>query len=177
MNLILLQGILGALILVSGAAYPIKKEKHPLQSTKNWLFAIGGLMMLIYASLNYIYNDGAVFFILLQGLVNVSSIFMLSNTSERYSSPIIISLALLLIIWSLTLFEGYNTLFFIIGLSGIALGYVLKAGTFRRNLALTLGSILLATFSYLAADWVFFWLNVFFAVFSGYYSLKLKAKS
>ncbi len=173
MDPIFLEGIVAALVLVTGAAYPIRKCPHPIRSVKNWLFAIGGLMMLIYAILNYFYNDGAVFFIFLQVLINISSVFMLSNTDERYSSPIIICLSILLIIWSLTLFEGLNTLFFIIGLSGIAVGYVLKAGTSRRNISLTLGSILIALFSYIAADWVFFWLNSFFAVFSGYYSVKL----
>lgn len=174
---ITLEGILGALVLVIGAAYPIKKTKHPIYSVKNWLFAIGGFLMLIYSILNYSYNNGAIFFIFLQALVNVSSLFMMTKTSERVSTPIIIFLSLGLIIWSLRLFTGYDTLFFIIGLSGIALGYALNPGTARRNIALTVGSILIALFSYLAGDWIFFWLNVFFAVFSGYYSWKLLAGS
>lgn len=172
-----LLGILGALILVAGAAYPAKEISFPLKSLKNWLFAIGGATMLLYSILNYLYGAGAIFFIFLQGLVNVSSVFMMTNTSEKISSPILISLTLGLIGWSLWIFEGFDTLFFILGLSGIALGYALKPGTFRRNLSLTLGSLLIATFSYLAADWIFFWLNVFFAVFSGYYSWKLRAKN
>jgi hypothetical protein len=42
-------------------------------------------------------------------------------------------------------------------------------GTIRRVLALTLGSALIAIFSYIEASWIFFWLNVFFALFSAYY--------
>ncbi len=48
----------------------------------------------------------------------------------------------------------------------------MKAGTSRREFALFAGSALIAFFSYLTATWVFFWLNVFFALFSGYYLLK-----
>lgn len=169
-------GILGAIILVCGAAYPIKSFKHPMYSTKNWFFAMGGFLMLIYSILNYL-AGGPVFFVFLQGLVNVATVLMMTNTPEKVSSPIIIISTIGLIIWSLTLFEGTNTLFFIIGLSGIALGYILQAGTFRRNLSLTLGSLLIALFSFIAKDLIFFWLNIFFAIFSGYYALKLFKKA
>ncbi|MDP2691465.1 MAG: hypothetical protein U1C97_00920 [Candidatus Gracilibacteria bacterium] len=165
-------GILGGLILVIGAAYPDKPVRHPVQSTRNWLLSIGGLLMLTYSILNYL-EGGPVFFIFLQGLINIASIFMMSNAPEKISTPIIVVSGMSLIVWSLSLFEGINTFFFIIGLSGIALGYVLKPGTFRRNLALFTGSVLIAVFSYIEASWIFFWLNVFFAIFSGYYSWKL----
>jgi len=173
MTLPFIFGLVGSLILVSGAAYPVKKFKHPIKSTKNWLFALGGFLMLIYSILNYL-EGGPVFFIFLQGLVNIASIFMLSNTHENISTPIIIGASIFLIAWSMTLFEGYNTIFFIIGLSGIATGYVLHTGTYRRNLALFIGSALIALFSYIESSWIFFWLNVFFAIFSGYYSWKLR---
>ncbi|MDF2379592.1 MAG: hypothetical protein P1V18_05250 [Candidatus Gracilibacteria bacterium] len=166
-------GILGAMVLVCGAAYPIKSFAHPIHSMKNWLFAIGGFLMLIYSVLNYL-NGGPVFFIFLQGLINISSIFMLSNTPEKTSTPLIISGSLGLVAWSLSLFEGYNTLFFIIGLSAIALGYILAPGTCKRNLSLTLGSLLIALFSFFVNNYIFLWLNLFFAVFSGYYSWKLR---
>jgi len=173
MNTSLLIGILGSIILVSGAAYPLKKTTHPVKSLKNWLFAIGGLLMLIYAILNY-QSDGPIFFIFLQALVNLASIFMLSNTPEKISKPTIIISGLFLIICSLSLFENYNTIFFIFGLTGISLGYVINHNDFQRNLSLFLGSSLIAVFSYMEASWVFFWLNLFFAGFSGYYANKLK---
>ncbi|MCI0472463.1 MAG: hypothetical protein L0Y76_02650, partial [Ignavibacteria bacterium] len=94
------------------------------------------------------------------------------NTDDRIDTVVISVSGLVFIIWSLYLFEGYNTIFFIIGLSGIGLGYTFDMGTIRRPLALTLGSALIAIFSYIEASWIFFWLNVFFALFSSYYLLK-----
>ena len=129
--------------------------------------------MLIYAVLNYLSGTGAVFYIFLQAVVNLASIFMMTNTREKISTPIILLLTGVLIIWSLKLSLGLTTLLFILGLGGIATGYVLKPGTARRNIALTLGSLLIVIFSYLVNDWVFFSLNSFFAIFSGYYSWKL----
>ena len=52
MDYIFLAGLIGSLTLVTGAAWPeMKVKKHPVKSVKNWLFAIGGLIMLIYAIL------------------------------------------------------------------------------------------------------------------------------
>lgn len=165
-------GLVGSLILVTGAAWPIEKVKHPVNSKKNWLFAIGGLFMLVFSILGYL-NGGPIFFILLQALVAVSSILMMLNAPDKVDIPVILISGAALIVWSLYLFEGYNTVFFILGLTGIGLGYTLQMGTVRRNLALTLGSLLIAAFSFIEANWIFFGLNTFFAMFSGYYVLKL----
>lgn len=165
-------GIVGSLILVTGAAWPIEKVKHPIYSKKNWLFLIGGLFMLVFSIIGYL-QGGPIFFIFLQILVAVSSILMMANAPDKVDIPIITISGLGLIIWSLYLFESYNTIFFIIGLTGIGLGYTLQMGTVRRNLALTLGSILIAVFSYIEMNWIFFWLNTFFAAFSAYYVFKL----
>ncbi|MFC1599897.1 hypothetical protein ACFL3T_02615 [Patescibacteria group bacterium] len=165
-------GLAGALILVTGAAWPVKKVKHPMKSTKNWLFAIGGGVMLTYSILGYL-AGGAVFFIFLQSLVVIASVLMMLNTKEKISIPAIIISGIALIIWSLYLFEGYNTVFFIIGLTGVGLGYILKMGSIRRNVALMLGGLLIAIFSYIEMSWIFFWLNAFFAAFSAYYVVKL----
>jgi hypothetical protein len=171
--MIFLIGLIGSLILIVGAAWPDRVIKKPTQSIKNWLFALGGVMMLIYSFLNYL-DGGPIFFVILQLLVNLGSVFMMLNTPDRIDTPIMAGAGVLLIIWSLTLFEGYETLFFILGLSGIGMGYVMETGTFRRNLALALGSALIALFSYLGASWIFFWLNTFFALFSGYYAWKVR---
>lgn len=168
-------GILGALILVCGAAYPVKAFSHPIRSTKNWLFASGGFLMLIYAILNYL-NGGDIFFVFLQILVNIASVLMMLNTDDRIDTAIISTAGLGLIIWSLTLFKDLSTFLFIFGLIGIAIGYAMKPGSFRRNITLTIGSILIAIFSYLVSDWIFFGLNSIFACFSGYYSWKLREK-
>lgn len=175
MDYIFYIGLIGSIILVTGAAWPIVKVKHPVYSKKNWLFAIGGVFMLVFSILGYL-NGGPVFFIFLQALVAVASILMMINAPDKVDIPIITTSGIALIIWSLYLFEGYNTIFFILGLTGIGLGYTLQMGTVRRNAALTIGSILIAVFSYVEASWIFFWLNTFFACFSAYYVVKLALK-
>ena len=172
MDTTFLVGIAGAIILVAGAAYPIKTVKKPTESVKNWLFAIGGLCMLGYSFLNY-QEGGTIFFIILQLFINSTSLLMMFGTNDKFDTPFITVMGIAMVAWSLTLFEGYNTIFFIIGLTGIGLGYAMDMGTFKRNASLTLGSGLIALFSYLAGDWIFFWLNVFFALFSGYHAMKL----
>jgi len=172
MDYLFLTGLLGSLILVTGAAWPVKTNiKHPALSSKNWLFAIGGFIMLIYAFLGY-QQGGAIFFVFFEVLVLIASILMMLNTSDKVDFPIITICGLGLIIWSLYLFEGYNTIFFILGLSGIGLGYAFQMGTLRRSIALMFGGALIALFSYFEASWVFFWLNSFFALFSAFYVYK-----
>jgi hypothetical protein len=127
--------------------------------------------MLIYAILGYM-NGGQIFFVFLEILVVIASVLMMLNVPDKIDTPIIIGSGLILILWSLYIFENYNTIFFIIGLSGIGLGYSMEMATVRRSLALTLGSALIAVFSYIEASWIFFWLNVFFAIFSAYYVYK-----
>lgn len=166
-------GLFGSLLLVTGAAWPDKKVKHPAKSTKNWLFAVGAAFMLIYASLNYL-AGGEIFYIFLQVFANFSSILMLSNVRENIATPLVVGAGVLMLILSLTLLEDLNTVFFILGLTGIAYGYVMPAATFRRNIHLTLGSALIAVFSYITGTWIFFWLNTFFAIFSGYYAWKVR---
>jgi hypothetical protein len=167
-----LTGLIGSLILITGAAWPEpKRPTHNIKSAKNWLFAIGGFTMLAYSILGYM-EGGPIFFIFLQALVGVSSILMMVDAPEKVDIPILSISALALTIWSLYLFEGYNTIFFILGLTGISLGYAFKMGTVRRDLSLTIGSILIAAFSYIEASWIFFWLNVFFALFAGMYVIK-----
>jgi len=174
MDLTFVIGLLGSVILVTGAALPEKAESQT-HSLKNWLFAVGGACMLVYSSLNYA-AGGPVFFVFLQVLVNIASVFMMCNVRDDIDTPVMCVAGLALIVWSLTLFEGINTLFFIVGLTGIAMGYVMQTGTLRRSVALTVGSALIALFSYLEASWIFFWLNLFFALFSAYHIAEGRAK-
>jgi hypothetical protein len=167
-DIIFITGLGGSLALILGAAWPVHAVSHPAKSTKNWLFAIGGVVMFAYALLNY-RDGGSIFFVMLQVLVNISSLLMMLNTSDRFDTPVLTIAGLGMIVWALTLFEGYNTVFFILGLSGIGIGYALDTGTLKRNAALTLGSALIALFSYLEASWIFFWLNIFFAAFSAWH--------
>ena len=69
---IFLTGVIGSLVLVTGVAWPTgSTKKHPVKSTKNWLFAIGGLLMFAYATLGYL-EGGPIFFVILQILVGIS---------------------------------------------------------------------------------------------------------
>ncbi|MBM3231022.1 hypothetical protein FJZ28_01715 [Candidatus Peregrinibacteria bacterium] len=165
-------GLIGSLILVGGAAYPLEKVSHPAKSVKNWLFTIGGVCMLAYSLINYL-TGGTIFFVILQLFIVLTTILMMLNIDDRYDTPIVAAGAIAMVIWSLTLFEGTSTVFFVIGLSGIGIGYALNMGTFKQNAALTLGSALIAYFSYREGNQIFLWLNVFFALFSGYYATKL----
>lgn len=176
MDYILGTGLIGAVVLVLGAAWPENKQiQHPSRSIKNWLFAVGGWIMLVYSILGYQQGE-SIFYVILEMMVAISSILMMFNTPDKVDSVILTVSSLGLIIWSLYLFEGYNTIVFILGLSGVGLGYAFQMGTIRRNIALTTGSLLIALFSYLEASWIFFGLNVFFAIFSGYYLWKLQVQ-
>ncbi len=174
--ILFLTGLTGALTLVLGAAWPEERGK-PIYSTKDWLFAFGALFMLGYAMLNYFFATGSIFFVLLELMVIVASVLMMLDTSDRIDTVVLTLSGLAFIVWSVLLYEGVNTVFFIIGLTGVSLGYAFKMGTARRFLALTMGSILIALFSYLVKDMIFFGLNSFFAIFSAYYLTKILRKA
>ena len=57
MNMIFLIGAWGGLVTVLGAAFPEEKVTHPIYSTKNWLLAIGALILLTYSLLNYFFGS------------------------------------------------------------------------------------------------------------------------
>lgn len=172
MNNIFIVGLIWSLILVTWAAWPeSKKINHPARSIKNWLFTIWGIFLLLYAYLWYL-QGGPIFFVILEILALIACVFMMLNTPDTIDVPIIAISSLCLIIWSLYLFEDYRTLIFIFGLSWIWLWYVFQMWTIRRNIALTLGSALIAIFSYIESSYIFFWLNIFFAIFSAYYLYK-----
>lgn len=169
---IFLTGLIGSLILVTGAAWPEGKDlTYPIKSKKNWLLAIGAAFMFTYALLGYL-NGGPIFFLFLQGFIIIASILMMLNTSDKIDIVILSLGGIGFVAWSLALFEGYTTIIFVFGLVGVGLGYSLQMGTLKRSASLMIGSVLIAVFSYLEASWIFFWLNVFFAIFSGYYVVK-----
>lgn len=166
-------GVIGSLILITGAAYPESKDMNkPMKSVKNWLLTLGAIIMFSYAYLGYL-NGTTIFFLILQIFALLASAMMMANTSDKVDIIVMSLGGLGLIVWSLTLFDGYNTVIFILGFVGIGLGYTLQMGTVRRHTSLVVGSILIAIFSYLEASWIFFWLNIFFAMFASYYVVKL----
>lgn len=165
MDMTTLIGILGGVILVGGAAYPDRANVRPITSMKDWLFFSGGVIMLIYSIVGYV-AGGSIFFLFLEALVNLAGILMMLEASERMTTPAISVAAIGLIIWSFVLFPDSVTFLFVLGLAGISMGYCFPGGTMRREVALMLGSALIAFFSFLEASWIFCWLNLFFAAFS-----------
>ena len=104
MTLPFIIGLMGSLVLVAGAAYPIEKTKIPYKSVKNRLFAIGGLIMLAYALLGY-FTGGPIFFVILEILVTISCILMMLNTNDRFDTAALGISGVALVIRSLSLFE------------------------------------------------------------------------
>ncbi len=168
MDYIFLAGILGSAFSVAGAAWPEQLKGPSWMSIKNWLFAVGAVILTLYAVLGYM-QGAPVFYVFLEVMVVIASILMMLDTDDRIDLAVISVFGMGFVAWSVMLFEGLNTVFFIIGLAGIGLGYTFQAGTLRRTGSLLAGSFLIAVFSYLESSWVFFWLNVFFAGFSAYY--------
>lgn len=166
-------GLIGSAILIVGSALPARPASHPARSLKNWLFLIGSACMFGYAVLNY-FEGGLVFFVLLQILIAISTILMMLNTDDRIDTVILGLSGVALIAYALHLSHGFETIIFVIGLSILGVGFALDTGTFKRNMALGVGSTVIAGFSYLSEDWIFFGLNVFFAVFSFWHAWKLR---
>lgn len=169
-SIIFCVGLLGALACVSGAAWPEGDADKPAKSVKNWLFTIGGGILLIYSYLGYLYTDVPFFFIILQAFAVISASLGLAKIGDRIGSIVTITIGAGFVVWSLLLFEDFGTIVFILGLTGIALGYVLKPGTVRRNLSLTIGGAMLTLFSLLVASWIYVGLNAFYSLFSAYHT-------
>ena len=172
MNTTFIVGIVGSIILVIGAALPSKTVSNPVRLPKNWFFVFGNISMFTYSYLNFL-AGGSIFFIFLQILIAVSTLLMMLNTPDKYDTPILGLAGVALVIWALKLFEGYGPILFVAGLVTLGVGFAMDTGTVRRDFALATGSAVIAIFSYIVKDWIFFWLNVFFALFSAYYAIKL----
>lgn len=170
MDYIQLVGIIGSIILVIGAAWKDGAiDTKPIKSIKNWLFAIGAVIMLLFAFLDYSINAGPIFFVILEILVLIACILMMTTWKDQLKTVILGIAGTGLLAWSLYLFDDNKIILFVLGLLIVALGYAFKMGSLRRSVALTAGSILIAWYSYLEANWIFFTLNLVFGLFSGYY--------
>ncbi len=168
----LMVGIVGSLLLVIGAAWPEKKYiEHPKESIKNWFFLIGNSIMLLYAILQYL-GDGVIYFVLLEVLIFFATIVMMLNFPDKWKALGVGSVGSFLTIWAFFLFDEIYIIIFISGLILVGLGYVFQGNTMRRDLALTSGSLLIVVYSFIKDEWVFFWLNLFFAFFAGYYLVR-----
>jgi hypothetical protein len=158
MDLRFLIGLLGSIILVIGVitTVPTRKDR---------LFAIGNACMFVYALLGYL-QGGPIFFLILQIFIAVSTLCMLLNVPDKYDTPTLALVGLALVVWSLSLFQGYSTAIFVVGLVLLGIGFAMDTGTVKREVALMVGSVVIAFFSYLMRDWIFVGLNTLFAFFS-----------
>ncbi len=161
-------GLLGSLILVIGVATTVS-------NIKNTLFAIGNACMFLYALLGYL-DGGPIFFLILQIFVAISTVSMLLKVPDAYDTPLLAVSGLALVIWSLSLFEGYGTAIFVVGLVLLGIGFAMDTGTMKREIALMGGSAVIAIFSILMRDWIFIGLNVLFAALSFVNILRLMHK-
>ena len=166
-------GIIGSLILVIGAAWPVAQGGHPAASRKNQFFALGNALMFVYALLRY-FEGGSLLFILLQILIAISTVLMLLDTPDTRDTFIISFAAAALVTYSFFVSHGVEVMLFVTGLSMLGIGFAMDMATVRRQMALALGSVLIAVFSYLQRDAIFLWLNIFFAVFSLWHAWQLK---
>ncbi len=172
MELSFVLGLIGSIILLIGAIYPIEKTGKPSKSIKNRCFALGASIMLLYAIAGY-FAWWPVFYIYLELLIMVACVLMLLGTDDRRDVGIIGGLGIALLIWSRFLFNWPSMLLFILAFIILGLGYAFDMHSVRRYLGLTIGGALIALSSYLDASRIFFWLNVFFALFSLYYTITL----
>lgn len=174
--IIFLTGLISSIVLVIGSAWPDpKKNVKPARTFKHWIFGIGNFGMLAYATLAFYFTANPVFFVLLEILCAASSVLILANVKEKISTRLILVSALALLVWSFFLFEDSTTVFFILGLSAVAVGFTSKNNV-KRNAVFVLGCILISTFSFIKGDMIFFWLNAVFGLFSGFYLLKALRK-
>ena len=162
-------GVLGGTILVAGAA--VREGK-----VKNALLGAGTVFMFVYALMNF-WAGGTVLFVFFESLALLATLLMVIDLSDKWDTLILGTGGLILVGLSLAFSQTPTTLFFIVGLTGVSLGYALKEGTVKRHVAFTLGAALICLFSYFEANWIFFWLNVFFAGFSGWHFYKVVTSS
>lgn len=172
MGLTFIIWIIWSLILVTWSAYKdTKKNIKPTKSIKNRLFTGWSILMLIFSILWYL-QWWDILFILLQILILISCILMMIDIDDKIDW-IIIWISWLALIWLSIFFSNdYNTIIFILWLIWLWLWYAFKMWSLRRNIMLTLWSLFVAIFSYIWWNQIFLRLNVFFFLFSLYYTIK-----
>lgn len=151
-------GLLGSLLLISGVVIPAQRNK-------NVLFAAGNVSMFAYALVGYV-EGGTIFFVIQQMFIMLSTLCMLLQVPDKIDTTILTVGGIALIGWSLSLFQGYGTVIFVVGLSLLGVGLAMDTGTRKRDVTLSIGSFLIAIFSFLMRDWIFTILNALFALFS-----------
>lgn len=174
-DLVFLTGLIGSLFLVTGSAWKNpKKGTHPARALKNQLFTIGNILMFLYSVFSYLAGQ-PIFYAFFETLILVSTVFMLLNVNDRWASIGVGVVGAGFLVWSLELFEDNTTIYFILGLTTIGIGFILK-NHFYRNLFLAIGSAFISIYSFLGDSPIFFWLNLFFCLFSLVHVVKAKGR-
>lgn len=165
-------GIIATIFLVIGAFYPIENVEKPVYSVKNWIFTVGSLTMLMYAIAGYL-AWWQIFFIYWELLIALACLLMMLDINDRRDGSIITVASIGLFVWGFPSFQSTDMFLFSIAFLVLGLGYVFDMNSIRRYIGLTLWGIFIAISSYVDGGWTFFWLNLFFAIFSLYYTILL----
>lgn len=161
-------GILGSLVLTVGAALPEASSKKvaSYKVPKNLILSLGNLMIITYAILNYLISDASPLYVFLEGLILLATIFMLLDIPDRVEIPAVIIATLAALGLSFWWSQDLSVWWFVLGLGGVSLGFILPPTGSIRSIAFTVGSGFICIFSFLHSDWVFFGLNLAFALVS-----------
>lgn len=165
-------GIIATIFLTIGALYPIEQVKRPVDSVKNWIFTVGSLTMLGYAIAGYL-AWWEIFFIYWELLIALACLLMMLDVNDKRDGSIITLVSIGLFVWGFPSFQWPHMFLFSIAFFVLGLGYVFDMTSIRRYIGLTLWGILIALASYVDGGGTFFWLNLFFAIFSLYYTIIL----
>lgn len=150
MSLSFIIGVVGAVCTVIGAGWPDKVPKKPRFSVKNRLFFVGNTLVFCYSVL-LAREGGTVFFLYLESVVMLGTILMMTTIPKIYNVIATSVLGLFFVFRVLLGTQDRQTLIFVVGLTGLTIGFVSPAATLQREGALTLGSIGVAIYSYVTS--------------------------
>lgn len=148
---------------------------HPRNSIKERLFAIWGIIMLIY-SIFYYFEWGSALYILLEIFICIASRLKMMKEQGKKDMRTLWFLWASLIIISYLINQSEQIVRFILWFIITSLWYISKGGTTNRNAALTIWWLFISIFSYLEMSLIFFAVNIFFTFFAAHYRKKLYIK-
>lgn len=146
-----------AYIAFIGIIIGVSSERY-----RNLLFTVGAFVLALYASI-FLHNQ---LFATLQMVIVVSGFLQLLKFSDSRFSIGLLSLFTLASYLNLTLNGVVSEIWSFIGslgLLGIAFGLVVLPKRFGF-LIMTMGGIFLVIYAFTVSAWVFFFLNIFFAI-------------
>ncbi|KKS88385.1 hypothetical protein A2567_00230 [Candidatus Azambacteria bacterium RIFOXYD1_FULL_42_11] len=128
---------------------------------RNWLITIGALVLAFYASI-FLHDP---LFTILQSIVVFSGFSQLLYRPKLYTTLALILATFLSYLFLILNGEIANIWSFIgsLGLLGIAFGLIILPKRFGF-LVMAVGGVFLTIYAYTVSAWVFFFLNIFFAI-------------